>query len=88
MQAKHLIIPQQINPFGAILKGMRITGKKKKRKKRAVSFRSARCCSKYQVLFALLIQVTCFNLTFTLLHIPYCIGNGLHSFSTMLFGNA
>lgn len=33
MQAKHLIIPQQINPFGAILKGMRITGKKKKKKK-------------------------------------------------------
>lgn len=35
MKAKHLIIPQQINPFGAILRGVRI--KKKKKKKQPLS---------------------------------------------------
>jgi len=29
MQEKHLIIPQQINPFGTILKGVTISKKKK-----------------------------------------------------------
>lgn len=38
MQAKHLIIPQQINPFGAILKGMK---GKKKLSSLFASFRSA-----------------------------------------------
>lgn len=60
MKAKQLIIPQQINPFNAILEVMSI--------KKASSFRSAWHCSKYQVLFSLLIPVTSFFLAFTLLH--------------------